>query len=91
MTRRRALQVALILAVAALFLGTDARVGVGQCPEAPPYRLLPATWPCPVLPTCGTQYGVCRLPYFAIAGQPCQCQAADGTWIPGVCTRGSTR
>jgi hypothetical protein len=91
MKHRRALQLALILTAAAVLLGVGVRAGVGQCPEVVPYRLLPANWPCPVIPTCGTQYGVCRLPYFAAAGQPCYCQGANGSWIPGVCTRGSTR
>jgi hypothetical protein len=62
--------------------------GTGRCPEAPPYVLLPSSWPCPVIPACGTERGVCRLPYFAMAGQPCSCRGPEG-WIPGVCIRGS--
>jgi len=42
-----------------------------------------------VIPTCGTQYGVCLWPRFAAPGQPCYCQASDGASIPGVITRGS--
>ena len=87
---RRAVRVALLLVVLATLVGSDVKVGHGQCQEAVPYQLLPVTWPCPVIPTCGTQYGVCRLPYFASAGQPCHCYAGNGVWISGVCIRGSS-
>jgi hypothetical protein len=89
MKRRGALPLAMVLTALAILLCTGVGISLSQCPEAPPYKLLPPNWPCPAIPTCGTQYGVCRLPYFAAAGQPCYCQAADGSWIPGVCTRGS--
>jgi hypothetical protein len=89
--RRRARWWAVIVTVPAIVLCSGVTLGVGQCPEVPPYRLLPPNWPCPAIPTCGTTYGVCRLPYLAVPGQPCACQAADGTWITGVCIRGITR
>ncbi len=41
------------------------------------------------LPACGTQYGVCHWPYVAYSGQPWQCQASNGGWIPGIIIRGS--
>ena len=85
----RTARVAFLLIALMTVLNADVTLTHGQCPEAPPYQLLPANWPCPAIPTCGTQYGVCRLPYAASAGQPCYCQAQNGAWIPGVCTRGS--
>jgi hypothetical protein len=88
----RSILLAATFAAAALVLSG----GVGlvrtfaQCHEAPPFALLPPSWTCPVIPKCGTQYGVCRWPNWAAAGQPCQCQASNGVWIPGVITLGST-
>ena len=86
----RGVRVALLLIVSVIVVGSDVKAGHGQCPEVPPYQLLPANWPCPAIPTCGTQYGVCRLPYFASAGQPCHCYGGNGVWISGVCIRGSS-
>jgi len=89
MTTGRLLRLAMLGVVPIVFL-VAADTGLGQCPEVVPYKLLPVNWPCPVLPACGTQYGVCRLPYVASAGQPCYCQAAESTWISGVVIRGSS-
>lgn len=80
---------ALIITLPIVLLCGGVQVGVGQCPELVPYQLVPADWPCPVIPVCSTQYGICRLPYVASSGQPCYCRAADGQWIRGVCIRGS--
>src|SRR5262252_6144916 len=72
-----------LLAVTSMIRPVSAAdTGLAQCPEAPPYVLLPPSWTCPVIPTCGTQYGVCLWPRFAAPGQPCSCQAPDGASIP---------
>jgi hypothetical protein len=52
-------------------------------PEAPPYRILPPTWPYPAFPTCSTPYGICRFPQNVAAGTPCACLAANGVWVSG--------
>jgi hypothetical protein len=78
-----------LIALAVLTGAVGVDPGFGQCPEAPAFVLLPSTWQCAVLPACGTQYGVCRGPYAAYSGQPCQCQASNGGWMPGVIIRGS--
>jgi len=52
-------------------------------PEAPPYTLLPPSWPYPAFPTCSTPYGVCRFPQDVAAGTPCSCLAANGVWVGG--------
>ena len=83
------MRLAAVVAAAIALLGLSAVASDERCPEAPPYVLLPGDWPCAVVPACGTQAGVCRLPYVAFAGQPCHCQGVDGTWVPGVCIRGS--
>jgi hypothetical protein len=83
------MRLAAIVAATAALWGLGVAGSDDRCPEAPPYSLLPADWPCAVVPACGTQYGVCRLPYVAFAGQPCHCQGPDGNWVPGVCIRGS--
>jgi hypothetical protein len=88
MTRR--LRLALLVIVLAGALGGTGVTRVhAQCPEVPPYVLLPASWPCPVIPACGTQYGLCRWPFVAYTGQACQCQASNGAWLPGTIFRGS--
>jgi hypothetical protein len=76
-------------AVLILSGGAGSAPTFAQCPEAPAFALLPANWTCPVIPKCGTQYGVCRWPHLAAAGQPCHCQAPHGAWIPGHITVGS--
>lgn len=88
-SRQKIVRLALIVAAALWALTVTGSADHDRCPEAPPYALLPADWPCAVVPACGTQYGVCRLPYVAFAGQPCHCQGPDGSWVPGVCIRGS--
>lgn len=59
------------------------------CPETPPafYQLLPPSYPCLLVRTCATDYGVCAIPVNIQPGTPCACRAANGTWIPGVCVR----
>jgi hypothetical protein len=55
----------------------------GSIPEAPPYVLLPPTWPYPAFPTCSTPYGICRFPQNVAAGAPCSCVGANGVWVGG--------
>jgi hypothetical protein len=57
-----------------------------QCPAPPFYALLPANYPCSLIRVCSTQWGICAIPYPVRPGTPCQCQAANGAWLPGVCT-----
>ena len=52
-------------------------------PEAPPYTLLPPSWPYPAFPTCSTPYGICRFPQNVAAGAPCSCVGANGVWTGG--------
>jgi hypothetical protein len=52
-------------------------------PEAPPYVLLPPSWPYPAFPTCSTPYGICRFPQDVAAGAPCSCVGANGVWAGG--------
>src|SRR5512147_1761201 len=52
-------------------------------PEAPPYALLPPSWPYPAFPTCSTPYGICRFPQNVAAGAPCSCVGANGVWVGG--------
>jgi hypothetical protein len=52
---------------------------------APPfYALLPPDYPGPLIRVCHTQYGICLIPFTIQPGMPCQCVAADGTWVPGL-------
>jgi hypothetical protein len=78
--RRRWLLVGLLLGV----LVTPA-TGQQPCPEPQFYRLLPRNYPCPLIRVCSTDYGICLIPYPVKPGTPCQCQAASGVWVPGVC------
>jgi hypothetical protein len=55
----------------------------GPLPEAPPYVLLPPSWPYPAFPTCSTPYGICRFPQNVAAGGPCSCVGANGVWVGG--------
>src|SRR5262245_8854906 len=71
-----------------ILLISAADTGFAQCPEPPPYVFFPLNWPCPVIPTCSTQSGVCLWPNPGAPGQPCYCQAPNGVWIPGVIIRG---
>jgi hypothetical protein len=56
-----------------------------QCPEPEFYKLLPHSYPCPLIRTCSTQWGICAIPYTVRPGAPCSCRAANGTWLAGVC------
>ena len=50
------------------------------------YQLLPPDYPYPLIRVCATQWGICAIPVTVRPGTPCQCVAANGTWVPGVCT-----
>ena len=58
-----------------------------QCPEPQLYELLPHDYPCPLIRVCSTDYGICLIPFTIMPGTPCYCQAADGTWVSGLCVR----
>ena len=59
-----------------------------QCPELPFYALVPFSYPCPIHPrVCRTDYGYCRIGTGILPGTPCQCQAPNGLWYPGICSR----
>jgi hypothetical protein len=58
-----------------------------QCPEPQLYELLPHDYQCPLIRICSTDYGICLIPYTIAPGTPCQCMAANGTWVPGLCVR----
>jgi hypothetical protein len=51
------------------------------------YQLLPPNYPYALIRVCSTQWGICAIPSTVRPGTPCSCQAADGTWLPGVCVR----
>ncbi len=59
---------------------------VQQIPVPPLYALLPSNYPYSIARVCSTQWGICALPTTVVPGTPCYCQAANGTWLPGVCT-----
>jgi hypothetical protein len=50
------------------------------------YQLLPPEYPYPLVRVCATQWGICAIPVTVRPGTPCQCVAANGTWVPGLCT-----
>jgi hypothetical protein len=58
-----------------------------QCPAPPFFMLLPLNYQCPLIRVCSTQWGICAIPFSVQPGTPCYCQAANGTWLPGVCVR----
>ncbi len=68
---------------AAVAVGPASGEDTGPLPEAPPYVILPPTWPYPAFPTCSTPYGICRFPQPVPAGTPCSCLAANGVWVGG--------
>ena len=70
-----------------ILLGVLVTPATGQqsCPDPPLYVLLPRDYPCPLIRVCSTAYGICLIPFPVRPGTPCQCQAANGTWLPGVC------
>jgi hypothetical protein len=78
-------RIAAIVIAAIGILGSSPAVAQTQPP--PFYMLLPFDWPGTLIRTCSTQYGVCAIPHTVQPGTPCYCQAANGTWLPGVCTR----
>jgi hypothetical protein len=51
------------------------------------YQLLPPDYPYALIRVCSTQWGICAIPSTVMPGTPCSCQAAAGTWLPGVCVR----
>ena len=57
------------------------------CPPPPFYALLPHTYPCSLIRTCSTEWGICAIPFTVQPGTPCSCQAPNGTWVKGVCVR----
>lgn len=75
----------ILLAVLIVALVTPV-TGQQQCPAPPLYALLPANYPCSLIRVCSTQWGICAIPYPVRPGTPCQCQVANGAWLPGVCT-----
>ena len=65
-------------------------VVTAQAQETPApqfYQLLPPNYPYALIRVCSTRWGVCAIPASVLPGTPCYCQAADGTWLPGVCLR----
>jgi len=65
-------------------------VVTAQAQETPApqfYPLLPPNYPYALIRVCSTRWGVCAIPASVLPGTPCYCQAADGTWLPGVCLR----
>jgi hypothetical protein len=61
--------------------------GQQQCPEPQFYALLPHDYPCPLIRVCHTEAGICLIPFTIAPGTPCQCQAANGEWVHGLCVR----
>jgi len=79
---------ALIVALALAVLAAEDSPAQTQCPELPFYLLVPFTYPCPIHPrVCRTDYGYCRLGTGVKPGTPCHCQASNGAWYPGTCSR----
>ena len=64
-----------------------ASVARAQTQPPPFYKLLPFGWEGALIRTCATQYGVCAIPVTVKPGTPCHCQAANGMWLPGLCTK----
>lgn len=65
-------------------------VVAAQAQETPApqfYQLLPPNYPYALIRVCSTRWGICAIPSTVMPGTPCSCQAADGTWVPGVCVR----
>ena len=84
----RGLRTRLVL-VALLLVALITPAAAQQCPDTPPafYQLLPPNYPCLLVRTCATDYGVCAIPFTVQPGTPCACRAANGAWIPGGCLR----
>ena len=58
-----------------------------QIPAPPFYQLLPLDYPHSLIRVCSTQWGICAIPGHIAPGTPCQCLAANGRWVPGLCVR----
>ena len=78
-------RIAVIVIAAVGILGSS--LAVAQTQPPPFYKLLPFGWEGALIRTCATQYGVCAIPFTVQRGMPCYCQAANGMWLPGVCTK----
>lgn len=70
-----------LLAVSAVAAGAQ------ETPAPQFYQLLPPNYPYALIRVCSTRLGICAIPATVMPGTPCSCQAADGTWVPGVCVR----
>ena len=74
------------LGVAFLVMSAGA-AGAQETPAPQFYQLLPPDYPYALIRVCSTQWGICAIPSSVMPGTPCSCQAADGTWVAGVCVR----
>ena len=72
---------------AALLVMSAGAAGAQETPAPQFYQLLPPNYPYALIRVCSTQWGICAIPSSVMPGTPCSCQAADGTWVPGVCVR----
>jgi hypothetical protein len=77
---------ATVFALAALALLASS-LAIAQTQPPPLYVLLPFSYEGSLLRVCRTEYGVCAIHVNVQPGTPCQCQAANGQWLPGVCVR----
>jgi hypothetical protein len=73
--------------LAALLTLSAVAVAAQETPAPQFYQLLPPHYPYALIRVCSTQWGICAIPATVMPGTPCSCQAADGTWLPGVCVR----
>ena len=73
--------------VATLFAISVVAAQAQETPTPQFYQLLPPNYPYALIRVCSTQWGICAIPSSIMPGTPCSCQAADGTWVPGVCVR----
>ena len=72
---------------AALLVMSNGGAGAEETPAPQFYQLLPLNYPYALIRVCSTQWGICAIPSSVMPGTACSCQAADGTWVPGVCVR----
>jgi len=72
---------------AALLVVSAGAAGAQETPAPQFYQLLPPNYPYALIRVCSTQWGICAIPSSVMPGTPFSCQAADGTWVPGVCVR----
>ena len=73
-----------LVAVMVAILGVAAVVTAAEMSTPPFFALLPFDYPGSLIRVCRTDYGICLIPYTIQPGTPCECQAAGGTWLPGV-------